>query len=138
MIRNNGVGQIPALYDSLLAGDDAAATFLLDDASLLHLPGRSGLAGDYQGQEAILGLLRRTAQLTRSVLHFNSPTVVSQVDQLIVLLGHMRATHMGRQLATDALHVLSLKDGKIREVWIFSLNQNQFDAFWTGCESSLG
>ena len=43
-----------ALWDALVHDRVAAAEAVLDDASLLHIPGRSGLAGQYQGGEAIL------------------------------------------------------------------------------------
>ena len=47
-----------ALYDALVGKDVLADEVVVDEASLLQVPGRSGLAGQYQGGEAILGLLR--------------------------------------------------------------------------------
>ncbi len=132
MIRSNLVRQASVLYDALPGGDRAAATALLDDASLLHLPGRSGLAGDYQGPEAILGLLRRTTELTRETMDFGSLRVVAEDARVLVLRGRIGATRLGKRLDGEVLHVLSLRDEKIREAWILSLNQDHFDDFWTG------
>lgn len=58
------------------------------------------------------------------------PRVLTADDQPIVLCGHARATRRGKELDTDEVHVLSLRDGKIRELWIFHQNQNHVDEFW--------
>ena len=110
----------------------AAVEAVLDEASLLHVPGNSGLAGEYQGEEAILGFLKRMAQLTDGTLQFRSSRVLTADDQTIVLCGQARATRRGKELDTDEVHVLSLRDGKIRELWIFHQNQDHVDEFWTG------
>lgn len=109
-----------------------AVEAVLDEASLLHVPGSSGLAGEYQGEEAILGFLKRMAQLTDGTLQFRSSRVLTADDQTIVLCGQARATRRGKELDTDEVHVLSLRDGKIRELWIFHQNQDHVDEFWTG------
>ena len=51
---------------------------------------------------------------------------------MLVLRGHISATAMRARLDTDVIHALSLRGDKIEEAWIFSLNQDDFDAFWTG------
>ena len=118
-------------YEALLAGRVAAATTLLDDASVLHLAGRSGVAGDYQGQEAILGLLRRIVQLTDGTLEFGAATTLVDDARVMVLRGRLTGTRRKARLDTEVLHVLSLRDDRIREAWIFSLDQNHLYEFWT-------
>ena len=120
-----------AFHDALLGKDVPAAEAVLDDGSLLHIAGRSGLAGEYQGEEAILGLLERMAQLTDVTLQFSPSRVINTDDQAIVLCGHSSGTRGGRRLDADAVHILSLRGGRVREIWVFHQNQDQVDDFWS-------
>jgi len=132
MSNTGECGKVRVGYDALLAGDGAAATFVLDDASLLHVPGMSGLAGDYQGKEAILGLFARMAEVTGGTARFDSPRLVTNDDRVIVLRGRMTAGRIDSRLDTEVIHALSLRGHTIQEVWVFSLNQDAFDEFWAG------
>ena len=132
MRDSTGVDKVWVRYDDLLAGDISAAALVLDDASIFHIPGRSGMAGDYQGKEAILGLLGRMAEFTHGTLQINSSKLVTEDDRVLVLQGHIHATATTTELNTDVIHAISLRGDKIREAWIFSLNQDAFDEFWAG------
>jgi ketosteroid isomerase-like protein len=115
-----------------LSGRDAPATeSVLDDSSLFHVPGKSGMAGQYQGEEAILGLLRRMAQLTNGTLRYTLSSVLTTHDRVIVLRGRATSTHQGRRLDTETVHVASLEDSRIREMWVFHDDQAHFDEYWT-------
>lgn len=132
MRDSTGVDKVWVRYDDLLAGDISAAALVLDDASIFHIPGRSGMAGDYQGKEAILGLLGRMAEYTHDTLQLGSPRLVTEDGRILVLQGHISATAARAQLDTDVIHALSLRGDKIQEAWLFSLNQDAFDEFWAG------
>jgi hypothetical protein len=119
-------------YDALLAGDVSAAAVVFDDASVPLVSGRSGLAGDYQGEEAIVGVLGRMAEYTHDTLQLGFPQLVAEGAHILVLRGHVSATAARTQLDTDVIHVLSLRGNKIQEAWLFSLNQDDFDEFWSG------
>jgi hypothetical protein len=131
MARGSNVDPAQAFCDALVGKHIAAAEAVLDDASLLHMPGRSGLAGQYQGGEAILGLLRRMAELTDGTIQFSPSAVLTANDRAIVVHGRTNATRHGKRLDTDEVHVLSLRDGNVREIWIYHQNQDHVDEFWT-------
>jgi hypothetical protein len=131
MAKESSIDPAQALCDVLAGEDAAAAEAVLDEASLLHMPGSSGLAGQYQGGEAILGLLRRMAELTDGTIRFSPSAVLTANDQAIVTHGRTNATRRGKRLDTDEVHVLSLRNGKVREMWIYHQNQDYVDEFWT-------
>ena len=132
MVASTGVDRVWVRYGALLDGDMSAAALVLDDASILHVPGRSGLAGDYQGREAILGFFGRMAEYTHDTLRFGSSRLVTEDDHVLVLQGHISAAATKTHLDMDVIHALSLRGDKIQEVWLFSLNQDDFDEFWSG------
>jgi len=131
MAQEFGIRMAEALCAALAGKQVDAAEALLGVGSLLHVPGRSGLAGQYQGGEAILGLARRMADLTSGTLQFSSSRVLTADDQAIVLFGRVNATRHGTRLDTDVVHVFTLRNGEIREIWILHENQDHVDEFWT-------
>ncbi len=89
------------------------------------------MAGQYQGREAILGLRRRMAELTEGTLRFSSPKALSGDDPAIVVLTRAHASRNGKRLDTDVTHIVTSRNGKVREVWIFHPNQRYVDGFWS-------
>jgi ketosteroid isomerase-like protein len=126
------VETVRTAYAALLGGDISMGAAMLDDSSVLHLPGRSGFAGDYQGREAIVGVLARMTQLSGESLEFDSFGLLVAEESVLLLSGHVDGSRDGVRLDTDVIHALSVKGGKIREAWIFSLGQSNFNDFWTG------
>lgn len=114
----------------LAAATGQTATQSLEDASLLHVPGSSGVAGTYQGREAILRLLQRMTDLTAGTLRFVPTRTFTTDDQMIVVCGHASATRQTKQLNTGTAYVVLLREGRIREMWLAHQDQADFDDFW--------
>jgi ketosteroid isomerase-like protein len=95
------------------------------------MPGKSGLSGPYQGKEAILELFAYLAQLTNGTLRFTASRVLSERAPVMVVYGRKTATRDDRQLDTDAMHIFSLRDRVVREMWTFHEDQGSMDEFWT-------
>lgn len=120
------------LLETVFGTRSCRAGAVLDGATLLHVPGRSGLSGLYQGEEAILGLLRRMEQLTDQSLRFKPSRVLTRNEQTIVLFGHTLGARGEALLDTDTVHVFCLGDGTLREILTFYEHQELVDEFWTG------
>jgi ketosteroid isomerase-like protein len=116
--------------DALAAKDLQAVAPALDDASVLHLPGRSGLAGRYQGSDAIVGVLTRMALLTNGTLETSPERVLAATDHTIVVLGRAGGEREGRRLQADAVYILTFRGDTVRDIWVFYENQAHVDAFW--------
>ena len=118
------------LYAALDGRDATAVAAVLDDASVLHLAGASGLAGDYQGGEAIIGLLRRMAELTGGSLRYGAARPVADARGRAVLMGRTSAIRRDRRLDTDVTIAVTVGGGVVREAWVFCLDQAACDGFW--------
>jgi hypothetical protein len=119
------------LSQRLLGEDGLPVKDVFDDSSLLHVPGRSGLSGEYQGGDAILGLLRRMSDLTNGTWGFSRSSLLTADDRLIVLRCISTARRHAKTLDADVATVVQLRCGKVREMWIVSQDQAQFDDFWS-------
>jgi len=124
------VGIAQALCEALSGENVDGADSSLDEASLFHVPGRSGLAGDYQGREAILGLAKRMAELTDGTLRLSEPSAAVE-GGVLRLHGRVRATRHHKYLDTDVELVVSTRRGRVQEVWISHEDQPHVDDFWS-------
>jgi hypothetical protein len=118
-------------YEALDGRHEATASAFLDDVSLLHVSGGSGLAGDYQGEEAILGLLGRMAGLTDGTLRCGASRRETRADGTIVVRGSLVAVRHGRKLDTAVEVKVNINEGTVREVRVTDLHEPAFDDFWS-------
>ena len=119
------------LNQEMAAATGQPVTQSLDDAALLHVPGRSGVAGTYQGREAILQLLERTTDVTDGTLRFVPTRTFTTDDEMLVVCGHASAQRQTRQLDTGTAYVVLLRGGRVREMWLAHQDQADFDDFWS-------
>jgi ketosteroid isomerase-like protein len=118
------------LYAALDGRDRAALAGLVDDASVLHVAGTSGLAGDYQGEEAMAGLLYRMAELARCSLRYGAARLAADAPGGSVLVGRASATRRGRRLDSDVEVTARIDGGVVREAWLSFVDQAACDRFW--------
>ena len=117
------------LLDGLIGlGGDSQE--VLDDASVFHFPGKSGLSGTYQGRAAIVGLLEKLGQVTDGTLEFVPERIVGRGSDTVVVLTRSRATRRGKHLDAAAIHVLSRRGDAVRELWLLHPDQQRVDEFW--------
>lgn len=119
------------MYAALDGRHVAAAEILLGEASVLRVAGRSGLAGDYQGRQAILALLARMSDLTGGTLDYGDPGSASSDQGVVVLEGSVHASRGGQHLDAVVEVQVAVKAGELQEVGIRYLDQMAFDAFWS-------
>jgi ketosteroid isomerase-like protein len=131
---------MPSPYEVVLrklvvaAADDKlveAAPRLFADDAVLHVPGKSLLAGDYHGPKGIAeGYFRRQADLADGTLSIE-PVRMDVRDTRGVLVYDVRAQRGGERLQDRQVGVFALGRGKIREGWIEPSDQERFDRFFS-------
>ena len=124
---NTAVGPLEDLLSSMRLRDG----IMLDDSSLLHVAGWSGLAGDYQGSDAIEALFVRMEELTDHTLRTEGTRALIETDETIVIRARAHAQRPRRLLDSDLVLILSIETGVLREAWLFYADQPAVDSFWT-------
>jgi hypothetical protein len=102
----------------------------IDERTLLHMPGASGLAGDYQGWDAIYGLIEHMASACAGTLRFETVCTTASGASWVRLCGRVRGARFGRWLATAATLEASIGGSVIREAWLSCADQPTWDDFW--------
>ena len=116
-------------YDAFSRGDTQTLRELFDPDVVWHTPGRSQLAGDYRGVDAVLGFFGRTMELTGGTFRVEVHDVVAN-DEHVVGLHEVIAERDGKTLRDRNVLVFHVHDGRTREVWQFWTDQYAADAFF--------
>jgi ketosteroid isomerase-like protein len=110
-------------------GDLAAVSAYFADEAGWDLPGRSAVAGRYEGPEQIVGFLARAYELSGGTLQLKVIDIMGS-DWGAVQIQHVLAHHDGRVL--DCVEVLAheIVDGKIVRTY-HRPDQGAIDSFFS-------
>jgi uncharacterized protein len=120
-----------AFYDAYLRGDVASASVHLAPDAVLHVPGSSPVAGDFEGLDGIFGWILTSEAITAegelrtSVVDLTGGATHATAICEVVGDRPGRATMRNR-----TVHVLRIDEGRIAEIWFHNWDQPSVDAFW--------
>jgi ketosteroid isomerase-like protein len=117
-------------YAAFSKGDIDRVTQEWSSDIVWHVGGNSPLAGDYKGQEEIVGFFGKILELGGGSFAIEVHDVLANDDHAVVLV-HETGKRDGKTLDTDSAHVFHLKDGKTTEFWAMPTDQASEDAFWS-------
>jgi ketosteroid isomerase-like protein len=115
---------------AMYAGGDVApvADRLADDV-VWHVPGRSPIAGDHRGRDAVLAYFLHRRALAKNTMRIEVLGSMVAEDAVVELAeGHA-------QLAGEAAHwrtvgLYRFERALIAEAWLVPFDLDQFDAIW--------
>jgi ketosteroid isomerase-like protein len=113
-------------YDAFSSGDVQTLRELFDPDIVWHALGRSQVAGDHRGVDAVLGYFGQTMELTGGTLRVEVHDVVAN-DEHAVGLHSVHAERAGKTLDDNNTLVFHVRDGKVTEVWQYSSDQYAAD-----------
>jgi hypothetical protein len=132
MARRSEVDAVGALCRALDCGDLGPLAVRLDDASVLRVPGSSGLAGDYQGREAIIGLLRHLAAATDGTLRYEVRCVLMPHPEALRIEGRMSGTRNGSPFSATVGVDATLVCQVFQSITIECADRSTWDTVWSG------
>ena len=118
------------LYGALEAGDFATVVGMLPDDFRTHVPGRSPVAGDHVGREAVAGNLKTLTELSGGLLRFELHVVLAGDGHGLALV-RVLARRGDRSLGMENVHNWHFTEGRPVDVWIYPGDLYAWDAFWS-------
>jgi uncharacterized protein len=114
------------LLAALERGDPGRVAEALAADAILHVPGRTGLSGPYQGQEAILGLLRRLAQLSQGTFRFHGDRVLTD-GELAIVIGRVGWDRQAGHRMVPAILEVTIQREEVVQLRVFHDDQPAVD-----------
>jgi uncharacterized protein len=114
------------LDETQLRGDMEAFGGLFTDDVIVHIPGKSSLAGEYKGKEQFLELFGRF--LERVPEYTFEPHTYLADDEHGVSLQKSHFKRGNESIDSSDAFVCHFRDGKVSEFWLLSEKSEEIDA----------
>jgi ketosteroid isomerase-like protein len=116
--------------EAFATGDLETLVELVGDEVSWHTPGRSPLAGDVVGRDAVLARLGRYAAETGGTFRAALRRVLTDEDGRVIVIQHAVADRGGRHLDVFACIVFELENGRIVDGREHVYDLQAWDEFW--------
>ena len=118
-------------YEAFNKGDLETVAEAFDEGAVWHLPGRSSMADDYQGREAILAYFGQLGQETGGTFRAELERLLGDDDDRVVGIQRSTADRDGKHLDVGDSIVFQLKDGRIIDGREHFHDLYAWDEFWS-------
>ena len=129
-MADNHVERLQAFLDAYAAKDPQAIRDALSEDAVWHVGGTHRFSGDYRGRGAILDYFQRVGAETGGSLRLEPIELLANDRRGAVFLRvtGARGTHRLDVTMAEAFHFDD--EGRIREFWAHSTDQDAVDRFW--------
>ena len=118
-------------YEALNGGDLRTLTELLCDDVSWHTPGRSPLAGDVVGREAVFARLGRYLAETGGTFRSDLKRLLTDEDGRVIGIHRSVAERAGKRLDVYCCTVFELESGRIATGREHIYDLRAWDEFWS-------
>jgi ketosteroid isomerase-like protein len=108
---------------------------LLADDIVWRVPGRSPIAGEHRGVDAVLAYFARRRELARATMRMHPGEILAD-EEAVVQLVDGTARFGDEEVRWRTVGVYRVEDGRIHEVWLVPLDLERFDRIWAARDSS--
>ena len=118
-------------YEAFNTADGETLTELIDENASWHTPGRSPLAGDHQGREAVFAQFGRYGDETGGTFKATLQHVLTGDDGRVAGIHHNTAERNGKHLDVYCCIVFELEDGRCIDGRECFFDLHAWDEFWS-------
>jgi uncharacterized protein len=131
VVMNTEEAAVRRFYEAFAAKDWETARGCFTEDAVWHLPGRSPIAGDHRGWDAIMrDFFAKIAALSGGTFRAELVDVLVGRHR-VAAFQHATAERAGRRLDVTACQVMSFHNGLIADVRGHYSDQYQLDEFWS-------
>ena len=117
-------------YAAFNAADMKTLTELFDEKSSWHTPGRSPVAGDYRGREAVFTQFGRYGGETKGTFKADLQQVFGSDEGRVVAIHHNSGERKGRRLDSGCCIAFEVRGGRIVSGREYFFDLYNWDEFW--------
>lgn len=121
---------ITTYFDALESGDFATVAAQFADDIVWHQPGANRFSGVHRGSAAVGDMIGGMMAVSEGTftLKRNAPLMVN--GDIVAAPVHWTGKRSGAEMDGVGVDVLRVVDGKVVEVWLFTADPVEEDAFW--------
>ncbi|WP_112266997.1 nuclear transport factor 2 family protein [Lentzea terrae] len=121
---------ITTYFDALESGDFATVAAQFADDIVWHQPGANRFSGVHHGSAAVGDMIGGMMAVSEGTftLKRNAPLMVN--GDIVAAPVHWTGKRSGAEMDGVGVDVMRVVDGKVVEVWLFTADPAEEDAFW--------
>ena len=131
MSADENVAIMRRAYEAFNTGDLDTVGEIFDESAVWHLPGRSSMANDYKGRDAILAYFGQLGQETGGTFRAELERLIGDDDDRVVGIQRSTADRDGEHLDVGNSIVFQLKDGRVIDGREHFHDLYAWDEFWS-------
>ena len=108
---------------------------MLAEGVAWHVPGRSLLAGDYRGRDAVLRYFVARRELAHATFRIVVRGVLADDERAVIFAGG-QVQRDGETCTWETVGVFRIAGEEIAECWVLPYDQYSFDEIWSPAVSS--
>lgn len=121
---------VQAYFDSLATGNLQKLGSLLADDIVWHQPGKGTLSKTYQGKAEVFELFGKFMEISEGSFKINKINSIMSNGSTVAATLHFSAKNKKTEISMNGVDMMRVENGKIKEVFLFSGDQDAEDAFW--------
>ena len=130
-MNNDNAAVVRRGYEAFNTADIPALMELFDESVSWHTPGRSSLAGDHVGREAVFAQFGRYGGETEGTFKATLHRVLTDEDGRVIGIHHNTAERDGKQLDVYCCIAFEIKDGRVTDGREHFYDLHAWDEFWS-------
>jgi ketosteroid isomerase-like protein len=117
-------------FEALESGDFATVAAQFADDIVWHQPGSNRFSGAHRSADAVGAMIGGMMSVSEGTftLRRNAPLMVN--GDIVAAPVHWTAKRSGAEMDGVGVDLMRVADGKIVEVWLFTADPAEEDAFW--------
>ena len=128
---NANAETIRRAYQAFNTGDGQTLTELFDPKASWHTPGRSRIAGDHQGRDAVFAQFGRYGGETGGTFKATLQDACAGEGGQVIAVHHNSGLRNGKRLDVSCCIVFELKDGRVIDGREHFYDLDNWDQFWS-------
>lgn len=120
---------IKSYFDHLAKGEMEQVGQLMADDIIWHQPGNHQASGTYKGKQELFPHLGKMMQISQGTLKLEPKHIMANGDLVSVII-QFSAQREGTTMSMAGVDLLKIQNEKIKEVWLFSEDQEAENNFW--------
>ncbi|MET9634427.1 nuclear transport factor 2 family protein [Lentzea sp. NPDC006480] len=121
---------VTTYFEALESGDFATVSAQFADDIVWHQPGANRFSGVHHGSAAVGAMLVGMMEVSEGTftLKRNAPLMLN--GDIVAAPVHWTAKRSGAEMDGVGVDVMRVVGGKVVEVWLYTADQPEEDAFW--------
>jgi ketosteroid isomerase-like protein len=126
----NHITIVQSYFDAVAKGDFDTVGSLFADDVIWHQPGDGIQSGTYKGKQTVFAHLGNFMKWSNGTFAIDEIEYLSSNADFVSAAIHFKAEKGDLKLAMKGVDLLRIENDKIKEVWLFSAEIADEDAFW--------